>query len=349
MDPFKKVLTASVAFCLWAGAGAVPAAADPAEVRSFVETVQAQGLTDEMRALFGLELPASGPVEARELGQAADLLGDLTYRGESVPHFLAVLERAARLHASLGAPGNEGRLSTFNSLYGTRLTAGRPSDDDVAVLFSVAGSPDHEPVNYQEMLGRVHEMLTRLRQEPALLADHNVWNGTSIRETGGITTEDAASLFALAGDPAFVPAEYLRLLPGAIRVWRNAGRLNGGRDFNLIYAAKLDPAAEHPAVEERGLIMGIVGGYWGGHLNERESFNYFRVLAEAARYLTELQASPGLLDRFNRRFSTKGVPPLPGEGPLTEAKARENLLYLISQAVLRRMPIQRYLSTYISK
>jgi hypothetical protein len=349
MSSSWKNLTAAAALCALIGMGTVPAAADPAEAQAFVEAVQMQGLTDELKSLFGLELPASGPVEAKALGQAGDLFGDLTYRGDNVPHFLTVLERAARLHASLSAPGSEGRLTTFNSLYGTRLTAGRPSEEDVAVLFSVAGSPDHEPVSYQEMLGRVHEILARLRQEPALLADHNVWNGTSIQAEGGITTEDAASLFGLAGDPAFVPAEYLRLLPGAIRVWRHASRLNDGRDFNLIYGTQLDPAAVHPSAEERGLIMGIVGGYWGGHLNEHESFNYFRVLAEAAQYFTDLQSSPGLLDRYNRRFGTKDVPPLPAQGPIAEPKAREKLLYLISQAVLKRMPIQRYLSTYVSK
>ncbi len=349
MSSSLKVLTAAAAAFYVLVGNTAPAAADPAEAQAFVEAIQAQGLTEELKNLFGLELPASGPVEAKALGQAGDLFGDLTYRGDNTPHFLTVLERAAKLHASLSAPGSEGKLATFNSLYGTRLTAGRPSEEDVAVLFSVAGSPDHEPVSYQEMLGRVHEILTRLRQEPALLVDHNVWNGTSIPAVGAVTTEDAASLFALAGDPAFVPAEYLRLLPGAIRVWQRAKRLNDGRDFNLIYAARLDPAAAHPSAEERGLIMGIVGGYWGGHLNERESFNYFRVLAEAAQYLTDLQSSQGLLDRYNRRFGTKDVPPLPAEGPVADIKAREKLLYLISQAVLKRMPIQRYLSTYVAK
>lgn len=263
----------------------VPAhAADP-EVEAYLQKIQSAGMAEDMRVLFSINVPASGPADGPTLEQVGKQYGDLIYRGENQDRFL-------------------------------------------------------------ELTRKTSALLNAMRSRAGVLDAHNLWTGSHIPAQGPVPPNDVKALYDLTGDPQFSLNDYARLVPLAVYVWDQMQGRHLTEDFNLVFAQNVQPDAKAPSTEVRGLLMGIVGGYWGKHVDTGKRFNFLNVLKTAAAYYRDLQRNPGQLNRYNRKFSSMAFPPLPAQGGIADLKTREKLLSLAAEAVKKNTPMNRYLSSF---
>lgn len=280
----KLTTTLWIAAGFWMVLGASAYAADP-EVEAYLQKIQSAGMAEDMRVLFGMNVPASGPADGPTLEQVGKQYGDLIYRGENQDRFL-------------------------------------------------------------ELTRKTSALLNAMRSRAGVLDAHNLWTGSHIPAQGPVPANDIKALYDLTGDPQFSLNDYARLVPLAVYVW---DQMQGRRltdDFNLVFAQNVRPDAKAPSTEVRGLLMGIVGGYWGNHVDTGKRFNFLNVLKTAAAYYRDLQRNPGQLNRYNRKYSSLAFPPLPAQGGISDLKTREKLLSLAAEAVKKNTPMNRYLSSF---
>lgn len=278
----RSIITIAAALFLAPAAPAI--AADP-EVEAYLQKIQSAGMAGDMQALFGMNIPVSGPADGPTLELVGKQYGDLIYRSEDQDRFLELTRKTAAL-------------------------------------------------------------LAAMRSRAGVLDAHNVWTGSHIPMQGPVPPNDVKALYDLTGDPQFSLNDYARLVPLAVYVWNQMQGRKLTEDFNLIFDTKVQPGAKAPNTEERGLLMGIVGGYWGDHVDTKKRFNFLNVLKTAAEHFRSLQANPGQLNRYNRKFSSPVFPKLPEKGGISDLKTREKLLSLAAEAVKKNVPLPRYLSSF---
>ncbi len=243
-----------------------------------------------------------------------------------------------------------GMVDDVNAIFNMNVPASGPADGSTLELVGkqygdlIYRGEDQD--RFLELTRKTAELLRALRARPETLAAHNLWSGTNIPASGPLGPNDIKPLYDLTGDPQFSLSDYARLVPLAVYVWKQMQGRGLTEDFNLIFDQSVSPSAKAPSVEVRGLLMGIVGGYWGGYVDTKKRFNFLNVLKTAAEHYRNLQASPGQLSRYNRKFSSPAIPKLPEKGGISDLKTREKLLSLAAEAVKKNVPLPRYLSSF---
>lgn len=243
-----------------------------------------------------------------------------------------------------------GMAADMNTLFGMNIPASGPADgpvlEQVGKQYGDLLYRGENQDRFLELTRKTAAFLAEMRSRPGVLESHNVWTGSNIPAQGAVPANDVKGLYDLTGDPQFSASEYARLVPLGVRVWNQMQARQMTGDFNLVFDTQVQAGAKTPTAEERGLLMGIVGGYWGDHVDTNRRFNFLTVLKEAADHFRTLQANPGQLNRYNRKFASPAFPRLPEKGGISDLKTREKLLSLAAEAVKKNVPLPRYLSSF---